>query len=93
MYQALPHAERSIRLLSIAPGWPSDPINVVLVTVVYINEALLYDALSYVWGQDQAHEPILCNGIPKRVIQSLEEALGSFRPLPSAMENSQRIGE
>ncbi|KAF2793996.1 hypothetical protein K505DRAFT_325083 [Melanomma pulvis-pyrius CBS 109.77] len=83
IYQPLPHAQRSIRLLSIAAGWPVDPIHVGLVTIQDIDDAPPYVALSYVWGLTHAADPIFCNGVPKRVTKSLGDALRAFRPLPS----------
>ena len=83
IYQRLPNPQRSIRLLSIAPGWPLEPISVGLVTIEDIKEAPVYDALSYVWGTALDPDPILCNGVPKQVTTNLSSALRAFRPLPS----------
>lgn len=84
IYQPLPNPLRSIRLLSISPGWPSDPISVALVTIQDIEDAPAYDALSYVWGTAHDPNPVSCNGIPKQVTKSLSSALRALRPLPSA---------
>lgn len=86
IYQSLPDAQRSLRLIEIAPGWPEDQIQANLVTVSDINDAPPYVALSYVWGLKLAADPILCNGVSKTVTKSLGEALRTFRALPTADE-------
>jgi len=50
IYQPLPDSLKSIRLLRIEPGLPSDPINVSLIVIHNHQEAPSYDSLSYVWG-------------------------------------------
>lgn len=84
IYQPLPHPQRSIRLLSIVPGWPDDTIHVALVTVQDLRDAPAYIALSYVWGLTHAADPVFCNGVSMRVTKSLGDALHAFRPLPSS---------
>ena len=84
IYQPLPHPQRSLRLLSIIPGWPDEPIHVGLVTIQDITDAPAYIALSYVWGLTLAADPIFCNGVSKHVTRSLGDALRALRPLPTA---------
>ena len=70
-----PLSAKSIRLLSITPGFPSEPIECGLVTVQNVEEAPDYDAVSYVWGVETSPEPIFVNGVPMTVTKNLADAL------------------
>lgn len=83
IYDALPNSRESIRLLSVMPGWPSDPIQVALVVIPQRANAPQYHALSYVWGENLDPTPIMCNGVPKQITVNLADALRALRPLPT----------
>jgi hypothetical protein len=83
LYNELPDALKSIRLLKIEPAWPNEPIQVNLIVVDDRRHGPAYDALSYVWGNDIDPDPIICNGIPKPITTNLAHALRALRPLPS----------
>ncbi|KAI1461666.1 heterokaryon incompatibility protein-domain-containing protein [Annulohypoxylon moriforme] len=82
-YQRLPDPTNSIRLLSIKPGWPSDPISVNIKTVPHIDESPCYQALSYVWGSVENPALIQCDGCSMQVTRSLASALAALRQLPA----------
>jgi hypothetical protein len=69
----------SIRLLAIAAGHYSQPINCSLVCCYYSNPSLPYEALSYVWGNAQVKEPIILDGHAFQVTKNLECALRHLR--------------
>jgi hypothetical protein len=69
MYQPL--GTTSIRLLSIKPGFPTESIECAFVTVADLADPPPYDALSYVWGQEQSADPIICNGVSKTITKQL----------------------
>ncbi|KAI1447666.1 heterokaryon incompatibility protein-domain-containing protein [Annulohypoxylon stygium] len=83
IYQPLPDSANSIRLLSVEPGWPSDPIKVNIIVISHIEESPSYRALSYVWGSVENPVPIKCNGCPMEVTQNLGSALTALRQLPA----------
>jgi hypothetical protein len=80
MYQPL--GTTSIRLLSIKPGFPTETIECAFVTVADLVESPPYDALSYVWGQEQSADPIICNGVSKIITNQLVDALKHLRRFP-----------
>ena len=82
-YQPLPDPANSIRLLSIEPGWPADPLRVQLITLPDRTKSPSYQALSYVWGSTLHPVPIQCNDAHFTVTQNLAAALRALRPLPT----------
>ncbi|KAI1102044.1 heterokaryon incompatibility protein-domain-containing protein [Jackrogersella minutella] len=78
----IPMGPKSIRLLSITPGFPSEKINCSLIIIDDRDYAPEYDAISYVWGTELSHEPIICNGHRVTVTENLINALRYLRPLP-----------
>lgn len=78
-----PIGNRSIRLLSLKPGFPSETIECVLVTVEDVADAPPYEAISYVWGTELAEDPIVCNDVPTTVTKNLYDALKHLRPFPN----------
>ncbi|KAI1387504.1 heterokaryon incompatibility protein-domain-containing protein [Hypoxylon trugodes] len=78
-----PLGPKSIRLLSIVPGFASETINCSLTVVDDRDQAPEYDAISYVWGSNLSDEPITCNGQRMVVTENLIEAMRYLRPLPS----------
>src|SRR2546430_1342084 len=83
LHQPLPDPFNSIRLLSIDPGWPSDPIRARLTVVPDRSAAPPYQALSYVWGDTANPVSIECNGVRVLVTPHLAAALRALRPLPT----------
>ncbi|KAI1472890.1 heterokaryon incompatibility protein-domain-containing protein [Daldinia caldariorum] len=81
IYQPLPAG--SMRLLLIMPGFASEAINCSLVVVSNVEEAPIFDAISYVWGTELSEEPIMCNGQRMTVTKNLIEAMRYLRPLPN----------
>lgn len=81
IYQTI--GDRSIRLLSLKPGFPSDVIECVLVTIENVEDAPPYEAISYVWGTELAEEPIVCNGVAMTVTRNLFDTLKYLRPFPN----------
>ncbi|KAI1213864.1 heterokaryon incompatibility protein-domain-containing protein [Annulohypoxylon truncatum] len=82
-YQPLPDPANSIRLLSVEPGWPSDPIRANIQIVTHLNDSPCYQALSYVWGSVENPVPIKCDDCPMQVTRNLASALAALRQLPS----------
>ncbi|KAH9207808.1 heterokaryon incompatibility protein-domain-containing protein, partial [Leptodontidium sp. 2 PMI_412] len=76
LYEPLP-SPRSIRLLAILPG-VDDPIRCEL-SVVDLETAPPYEALSYVWGTPDPTLDILCNGKAIPVGPNLYSALRHLR--------------
>ena len=73
VYSPLP-TQRSIRLLTILPGDFGDTIQSTL-EVVELDEALSYEALSYVWGKPDPPAEIICNGERMPVTPNLSVGL------------------
>jgi Heterokaryon incompatibility protein (HET) len=67
-----------IRLITIEPGLPYEPIHVQL-NERSLTEAGPYAALSYTWGDGIANKPILCNGYRFQVTTNLYSALLKLR--------------
>ncbi|KAI0842996.1 heterokaryon incompatibility protein-domain-containing protein [Hypoxylon sp. FL0890] len=82
-YQPLPDPANSIRLLTIEPGWPSDPIRVSITVVPHLDQSPPYQALSYVWGSVQNPVLIECDGEPMEITRNLATALLALRQLPA----------
>ncbi|KAF2015766.1 hypothetical protein BU24DRAFT_422083 [Aaosphaeria arxii CBS 175.79] len=84
-----PLGRSSIRLLSIRPGFPTEPIECAFLTILDLEDAPEFDALSYVWGTQLSATPIICNGIEVPVTQNLADALVHLRKLPGWDANVQ----
>ena len=54
---------RNIRLLRILPGDPESTIEVELIEAS-LDNLPQYEALSYVWGDAEITQQIVCNGRP-----------------------------
>ncbi|KAI1409745.1 heterokaryon incompatibility protein-domain-containing protein [Hypoxylon sp. FL1857] len=83
IYQPLPDPANSIRLLTIKPGWPSDPIRVSIRIIPNLDQSPSYQALSYVWGSVQNPVSIECDGEPMEITRNLATALVGLRQLPA----------
>ena len=81
-YESL-KSNAAIRLLSIKPGYPSETLECGLIVINNLDDAPPYEALSYVWGDEDFAEPIVCNGIATTVTANLGKALKHLRPLAS----------
>ncbi|PWY68478.1 hypothetical protein BO70DRAFT_272771, partial [Aspergillus heteromorphus CBS 117.55] len=78
-YHPLKPEEQEIRLFTISPDWKMGcPIQGCLQTVS-LKRAPNFEALSYVWGVDDATEPITVDGTTFRVTPNLKEALHLLR--------------
>lgn len=78
-YQYAPfNDENSIRLLVLLPGNPCDPISCKL-RIERTENAIPYEAISYVWGDPDDRVEILCHGQSLHITRSLMGALKKFR--------------
>ncbi|GJC89890.1 heterokaryon incompatibility protein 6, OR allele [Colletotrichum liriopes] len=78
-YSAIPN-KCYIRLLELMPGQKNEPIQIRLSTVGLEDSTQTYDALSYVWGdQDQPRRAISVNGGRMEIYESLHDILVSLR--------------
>ena len=84
LYPDLNLQAKQIRLLEIQQGAFSDEICCTLSTAV-LTENPQYDALSYVWGDKHAKQPITVDGIPVRVTENLDAAIRHLRRLDMSM--------
>ncbi|OTA69208.1 hypothetical protein K449DRAFT_384126 [Hypoxylon sp. EC38] len=87
-YQPLPDPANSIRLLSIEPGWPSDPIRVSIKAIPNLDQSPPYQALSYVWGSVENPVLIECDGELMEITRNLATALVALRQLPADGESA-----
>ncbi|KNG44767.1 ob-fold nucleic acid binding domain [Stemphylium lycopersici] len=77
-YDPLP-PDKSIRVLDLAPGSWDEPVHCSLRTVRLNAENLLYEAISYAWGDHTDRKTIVCNDSVFSTTRSLFEALQRFR--------------
>lgn len=77
-YDPLP-PDQSIRVLDLAPESWDEPFLYSLRTVRLDAEDLLYEAISYAWGDHTDRKTIFCNDHVFSTIRSLFEALQRFR--------------
>ena len=80
IYTALNSTQPQIRILRILPALQlTDPIHCQLRSAFFDNETPgshpHYEALSYVWGQDQHSFPVYVDGVPMTVTVNLYGAL------------------
>ena len=78
LYSAVSLQEKQIRLLEIRKGSFLDEVVCSLSTAI-LSDKPQYDALSYVWGNENADDPIMVDGIPVRVTKNLEAAMRHLR--------------
>ncbi|KAF2035885.1 HET-domain-containing protein, partial [Setomelanomma holmii] len=76
-YEAL-HSSRQIRLLSLAPDTPDALLQCSLVQVD-LAEKLLYEAISYAWGDARDRKYVMCDEGLVGITRNLLEALEAFR--------------
>ena len=69
---------RNIRLLRILPGDPESTIEVELIEAS-LDDLPQYEALSYVWGDAEITQQIVCNGRPFQITINLTKALRRLR--------------
>lgn len=81
-YSTLDKTTHQIRLLKVLPrsSGKSDVLVNCALTVVSLDEALSYTALSYVWGDERNRRPVLVDGSEMDVTKNLEEALRHLQP-------------
>lgn len=79
-YEPIDSSKSEIRIIHLLPGEFDDTISIELVPVSLSSSATpQYDALSYVWGQEQCQTPALVNGRPVTITSNLDTALRYFR--------------
>lgn len=79
-YNPIDSSKAEIRIIHLLPGDFDDTINIELVPVsLSSNPTPQYDALSYVWGQEQCQNPAFVNGRPITITSNLDIALRYFR--------------
>lgn len=78
IYAALKH-QKSIRLVDVDHGKAGSPVSCTLVEANIDQPATKYLALSYTWGDPKKTGPIVCNGVPLQVTESLVAAMGQLR--------------
>lgn len=79
-YEAIDSSKAEIRIIHLLPGEFDDPISIELVPVSLLSSPPpQYEALSYVWGQEQCQTPALVNGRPVTITKNLDIALRYFR--------------
>ena len=68
-----------MRLLTLLP--PNEAVDSVecVIPIALLDDNPVYDALSYVWGEAHAPDPILVNNQPFHTTKSLKEALTLLR--------------
>lgn len=79
IYTSMKSEKKQIRLLSISPGRPSDPIVTTLKCVELGANTPAYTALSYIWGSDLFLRHISLNHSPYTVTSNLFHALKYLR--------------
>jgi hypothetical protein len=80
LFEPLLHHKSEIRLITLLPGRPADPL-VVNLSKVSLLDFPHYEALSYVWGPAEDKQSLQVNGIDLRVPTNLESALHHMRLL------------
>ncbi|KAK1750489.1 heterokaryon incompatibility protein-domain-containing protein [Echria macrotheca] len=78
IYTPLKVPNREIRLLLLRPGTAEQPLYCSL-SVVSLDNAVTYEALSYVWGSSDSNTSIELDGEPFRVTPNLHAALKRLR--------------
>jgi len=70
----------SFRLVVLKPGNELGPIKCNL-KALRMEEAPIYEALSYVWGSNERTHTMSCNNAPMKITKSLDTALRILRKL------------
>ncbi|KAI1819635.1 heterokaryon incompatibility protein-domain-containing protein [Xylaria intraflava] len=71
-------APKTIRLLRLHPGAPTDPVSISLETVA-LDSTPDFEAISYCWGQALQTQRVTCNGAALFITNSLLTGLVHFR--------------
>jgi hypothetical protein len=71
-------SESTIRLLQLEPGSGDDPIRCSMV-VKSLGRGVIYNALSYTWGDSNTKQEIFCDGLRLDITQNLHAALRQLR--------------
>jgi hypothetical protein len=79
IYQA-PLTENWIRIVQLHPGRGDEPVSCSF-SMVDLENAESFQALSYCWGTESADEPIFCNGKPFSPTRNLQTAVRKLRLL------------
>jgi hypothetical protein len=77
-YDALPDKDHFIRMLTLNPGAPDEPLKGEL-KLFNIASSEEYEALSYVWGDPEPCCEIICDGRHLGLTASLHDALRRLR--------------
>ncbi|KAF4543274.1 Heterokaryon incompatibility protein [Lasiodiplodia theobromae] len=77
-YQPLSPPSKTIRIIKLLPGSPSDPLECELEHSP-IDSTDRYEAISYVWGEKKDFVRLLCEGKSLRIPRSLYDALLQLR--------------
>ncbi|KAI4197068.1 MAG: hypothetical protein LQ346_003101 [Caloplaca aetnensis] len=77
-YDAL-HLPTQIRLVELLPSEAVQDRISCRVRIVDLDESPVYEAISYVWGNEEDQAEILCEGVPLQVPRNLIAALRRFR--------------
>ena len=79
-YTYTPLTPNSIRTLTLFPGTGHEQLKCTL-NKVNVNDHPVYEAISYVWGDEVDPYPILCDGQDRSlpITQNLAAALFRFR--------------
>lgn len=78
MYEALDSSRTQIRRLVLLPGSHDDSIHGGLETVS-VEDSPHYEALSYIWGQEQAEAPLILDGKDMKITKNLDSPLRHIR--------------
>ena len=85
-YTTLDPSQRQIRLLHLHAGQPKDYVTCHFSTISLDDHEIVYDALSYVWGETTEGRFVIVEGIQTEVTDNLWQALDGLRDL-----NKERI--
>lgn len=78
----------NIRLLQLLPGYTKDILKCRLLEVS-LEDKPSYEAISYVWGDRNVTESIVCNGQPMNITVNLAQALRQFRLKPASSQGEE----
>jgi len=76
-HEVLP-TKAAFRVLELLPGMEGEPISCLLRSVNWAD-LLVYEAISYAWGNPKARAPIIVDGKSFDVTVNLEAGLKHFR--------------
>jgi hypothetical protein len=69
----------SIRLITLQPGAEDDELHCTLIDA-NLRSSSVYEAVSYVWGDETNKEKIICDGQEIEITKNLAALLRQFRP-------------